>query len=82
MAATRGVVALLLGTRRFVAHVPAFAVGARLMVSAQLIMRGEDNLAAFQCAIHADGVELANGDIKALRPDHIAALVQSQLQAG
>jgi predicted hotdog family 3-hydroxylacyl-ACP dehydratase len=68
-------IALLLGTRQYVAHVPYFPTGARLIVAARLVLRGENNLSAFHCTIHHEGRELANGDIKAIRPDNLDLLI-------
>lgn len=72
-------ISLLLGTRSFKANVPVFPIGARLIVSAELVMADEDNLAVFKCRIESDGKELATGDIKAIRPADINVLIQEQL---
>lgn len=75
-------VSLLLGSRSYTAHVPVFAIGTRLIINAQLLVRGDDNLVAFQCSIRdaANDVELATGDIKAIRPANLPALIQEQLR--
>lgn len=72
-------IGLLLGTRSYQAQVAIFPLGARLLVSAQLVMRDDDDLAVFQCRIHHDKTELAKGDIKAIRPADIHALVREQV---
>lgn len=74
-------ISLLLGTRSYKVTVPVFAIGARLIVSARLLVRDENDLAVFQCDIRdADsGAELASGDIKAIRPADIHQLIEEQV---
>ncbi|MES1146852.1 MAG: 3-hydroxylacyl-ACP dehydratase [Solimonas sp.] len=72
-------ITLLLGTRSFKAHVPVFPIGSRLIVSAELLMCDDDNLAVFNCCIECNGQEWAVGDIKAIRPADIRVLIQEQL---
>jgi predicted hotdog family 3-hydroxylacyl-ACP dehydratase len=73
-------VSLLLGTRSYRATVPVFAIGTRIIISAQLLVRDDDNLAVFACNIRdaATGKELATGDIKAIRPLSLQALIEDQ----
>jgi predicted hotdog family 3-hydroxylacyl-ACP dehydratase len=73
-------ISLLLGTRSYRANVPVFAIGARLVISANLQMRDEDNLAVFSCSIRdaSSHVELATGDIKAIRPASLQVLIEEQ----
>lgn len=73
-------ISLLLGTRSYRATVPVFALGVRLIISAQLQMRDDDNLAVFACSIRdaATDIELATGDIKAIRPASLQALIEEQ----
>ncbi len=75
-------ISLLLGTRSYKAKVPVFPLGARLLVSAQLLMRDDDDLAVFQCSIRdaQTGAELASGDIKAIRPANLQGLIEEQLR--
>jgi predicted hotdog family 3-hydroxylacyl-ACP dehydratase len=74
-------ISLLLGTRAYTAHVPVFKLGKRLLVSARLLVRDDDDLAVFQCDIRdaANNDELAVGDIKAIRPVNLRALIEEQL---
>jgi len=72
-------IGLLLGTRSFTSTVSVFPVGSRLTVSAELVMRDDDDLAVFKCRIMCNGEEWAVGDIKAIRPVDIHALIQEQL---
>lgn len=71
---------ILLGTRSYQAQVPVFPLGARLVVTAQLVMRDDNDLAVFQCRILHGAVELASGDIKAIRPADIHALIREQVR--
>ncbi len=74
-------ISLLLGTRSYVAHTPVFPLGARLIVSAQLLVRDDDDLVVFQCSIRDASTQqdLAVGDIKAIRPANLHALIQEQV---
>lgn len=76
-------IGLLLGTRHYRSHVGYFPIGARLIVSAQVVMRDDADLAVFQCRIvndtHSADSELAVGDIKAIRPHDIQGLIRAQL---
>lgn len=72
-------IGLLLGSRSYRADVDFFSLGARLIVKASMLVRGEDDLVAFACEIHCDGQRYASGDIKAIRPRDIHALVRAQL---
>ena len=73
-------VCLLLGARRYRAEQPFFPVGARLRVSAELQLRDENDLAAFDCKIYCNLGQgesvVAIGDIKAYRPADLAAVVR------
>lgn len=69
-------VALLLGTRRYRASVAHFAVGADLRVVANLLLRDENDLVAFDCVIYDGDVVLARGDVKAIRPHDLRAIVR------
>ncbi len=53
----------LVGTRRYEARVPAFAVGAALSVTAACVGSGDNGLRLFDCRILHDGRELAAGRI-------------------
>ncbi|HEU4779342.1 MAG TPA: hypothetical protein VFS58_05615 [Steroidobacteraceae bacterium] len=68
-------IGLLLGSRSYQCHVEWFPPGASLIIRADLLMRDDNNLVAFQCAIHEKDRLLARGDLKAYRPDDVLALV-------
>jgi len=79
-AGKRASISLLLGTRSYRVNVPVFAIGMRLLVSVQMLMRDDDDLTVFACTIRdaATGAELATGDIKAIRPANLRALIEEQ----
>ena len=80
-AGQRASISLLLGSRSFKAHIPIFPIGSRLLVEARLLMRDENDLVAFRCSIKdaVTNAELAAGDIKAIRPANLDALIKEQL---
>lgn len=75
-------VCLLLGARSYKAATPYFAVGSALRIVTTLVLRDDDDLAAFQCTIHsrldAEETLVATGDIKAYRPRDLAAVVRGE----
>jgi predicted hotdog family 3-hydroxylacyl-ACP dehydratase len=58
----------LLGSRRYEAHVPAFAIGAELRVFAQCELFGENGLGMFDCRITQGGQVLATGRLSVFEP--------------
>lgn len=72
-------ISLLLGTRAFKTNVDFFPVGARLIVTSELVMRDEDDLAVFNCRILCNDEEWASCDIKAIRPADVHNLIREQL---
>ena len=58
----------LLGSRRYEAAVPAFAVGAELRVFAQCELMGDNGLGMFDCRIECDGRVLASGRLSVFEP--------------
>lgn len=71
-------IGLLLGSRRYKADVPFFPIGARLRIEAQLLLRDEHDLAAFDCKILDNDRVLARGDVKAYRPKDVFAVVRGE----
>ena len=45
---------VLLGSRRYEAHSPAFARGARLRIEVKELLRGSEGHGAYECSIHHD----------------------------
>ena len=58
----------LLGSRRYVAEVPAFATGAELQVFAQCELMGVNGLGMFDCRIEHAGRVLASGRLSVFEP--------------
>jgi predicted hotdog family 3-hydroxylacyl-ACP dehydratase len=71
-------IGLLLGSRRCTSDVDVFRLGERLEVIAQLQMRDESDLAVFHCEIAIEGKCIARGDLKAIRPRDVEALIAAQ----
>jgi len=71
-------IGLLLGTRRYRAEWDYFPVGSRLVITAHLQLRGEEDLVGFDCTIECDGKCVARGDVKAIRPHNVLELIKAQ----
>jgi predicted hotdog family 3-hydroxylacyl-ACP dehydratase len=69
-------IGLLLGTRAYKSEVEWFALGMKLYIRADLLLRDESDLVAFACTIHEGERLLAQGDIKAYRPKDVVALIK------
>ena len=61
-------IGFLLGSRRYEARVPAFAVGAELRISAQCELVGENGLGAFDCRITLGERVLATARVSVYEP--------------
>lgn len=64
-------IGLLLGARRYVAHVPGFVPGEELQVAASQVFQGDNGLAAFDARITRDGAVLAEATLSAFQPDDV-----------
>ncbi len=71
-------IGLLLGSRRYQSQVEWFALGTTLRIRADLLLRDENDLVAFQCTIHEGDRLLARGDVKAYRPKDVLAVVRGE----
>jgi predicted hotdog family 3-hydroxylacyl-ACP dehydratase len=71
-------IGLLLGSRRYQSEVEWFGLGTDLIVRADLQLRDENDLVAFQCTIHGAGRLLARGDVKAYRPRDVMSVVRGE----
>ena len=70
-------IGLLLGARTYEAHVPFFAVGARLRVRATLALRDATGLGVFDCTIRERTKLLASGQVKGYVPQDIDQFLES-----
>jgi 3-oxoacyl-[acyl-carrier-protein] synthase I len=77
-AGVRPTIGLLLGSRRYKPEVPYFAIGSRLHVHAELILRDETDLVAFSCRIVEGERLLAQADVKAYRPKDVLAVIRGE----
>ena len=68
-------IGLLIGTRRYDSTVPLFPLGAQLTITARLTFC-EGEMFVFQCEISDGQQVLAQGDIKAFRPDDVQAFLR------
>jgi predicted hotdog family 3-hydroxylacyl-ACP dehydratase len=69
-------IGLLLGSRAYDSQVEWFAPGANLSIRADLLLRDESDLVAFDCSIHEGDRMLARGDVKAYRPKDVLAVIR------
>ncbi len=71
-------IGLLLGTRRYRTEVAYFSIGTRLIVEAQMVLRDDSDLVAFDCKINDGDRVVARGDIKAYRPKDVFAVIRGE----
>lgn len=69
-------IGLLLGSRRYRSEVDWFDLGSDLIVRAELQLRDDNDLVAFDCTIHEGHRLLARADIKAYRPRDVLGVIQ------
>lgn len=77
-AGQRATIGLLLGSRRYKTEVAFFPIGATLRVEAEIVLRDENDLVAFDCKILEGDRVLARGDVKAYRPKDVFAIVRGE----
>ncbi len=70
-------IGFLLGSRRYTAHVPAFAPGRCLRVEAHCELMGENGLGMFACRILAGDEELAVANVSVYEPLDAMAYLES-----
>ncbi|WP_144635350.1 hotdog family protein [Bordetella genomosp. 13] len=66
----------LLGTRRYECHVPRFAAGSALAVTATRSLEDAIGMGVFECSIHQGGQLLALARLNVYRPPDAAAFMQ------
>ncbi|WP_371870471.1 ApeP family dehydratase [Pseudoduganella flava] len=69
-------VGFLLGSRKYEAAVPAFAVGAVLHVHAHRALQGDNGLGAFECRIEVEGRTVATATVTVYQPDNVNEFLQ------
>lgn len=75
-------IGLLLGSRRYQSEVEWFGLGSDLVIRADLQLRDENDLVAFQCTIHESDRLLARGDVKAYRPRDVLSVIRRERAGG
>jgi predicted hotdog family 3-hydroxylacyl-ACP dehydratase len=69
-------IGFLLGSRRYEAVQPFFALGTRLTVSVRCELLGDNGLGMFDCRIHADGErEMATARVSVFEPEDGGAYI-------
>ncbi|WP_153075180.1 beta-hydroxyacyl-ACP dehydratase [Paraburkholderia bonniea] len=66
---------VLLGSRRYHAHQPAFACGSALVIEVSELLRSEAGHGAYECAISSAGVCGAQAVVKVFQPDDFHAFI-------
>ncbi|MCX9157650.1 hypothetical protein OPU71_16100 [Niveibacterium sp. 24ML] len=69
-------IGLLLGARRYTAHVPDFAPGDCLRVEASQVFQGDNGLAAFDARVLRDGNLVAEATLSAYQPADVDAFLK------
>lgn len=71
-------VGFLLGSRRYEASVPLFALGSVLHIHVLRAMQGDNGLGAFECRIEdsTSGTVLANATVTVFQPDNVRDFLQ------
>jgi predicted hotdog family 3-hydroxylacyl-ACP dehydratase len=68
-------VGLLLGTRKYTAHVTHFAPHQTLLVKIHELLRDETNLVLFACQIYADETLVASAEVKGIEPRDLSEVI-------
>jgi predicted hotdog family 3-hydroxylacyl-ACP dehydratase len=67
---------VLLGSRRYEAHLPAFSRDALLRIEVKELLRGEEGHGAYECIIQLDGVIGAEAVIKVFQPRDFQSFIE------
>ena len=78
---------VLLGSRRYEAHIPVFGRGARLRIEVKELLRGDEGHGAYECSIHHDqerdqnrgSVCCAEAVIKVYQPADFQSFIEGSL---
>lgn len=73
---------VLLGTRRYEAHLPAFASGAQLRIDAHEVLRDQEaGYGAYECTISCEGMPYAEAVVKAFQPADFRSFIEKGLNS-
>lgn len=73
-------IGFLLGTRRYEASCPAFAVGSVLQIHVQKLLQADNGIGSFECQIHAAGQPLASATITVFQPADAAVFLEGSTE--
>jgi len=73
-------IGFLLGTRRYEAGCPGFAVGSVLQVHVQRLLQADNGIGSFECRIHAAGQQLASATITVFQPADAAVFLEGSTE--
>ena len=71
-------IGFLLGSRRYLAHVPGFTLGSVLRIKAERELQDAAGLSAFTCSIQRDGESLADATITVFQPENAAEFLKGE----
>jgi predicted hotdog family 3-hydroxylacyl-ACP dehydratase len=72
---------VLLGTRSYHAHRPAFAAGAQLSIDVQEVLSSEAGHSAYECTIDHDGARYAEAIIKVFQPTDFQTFIEGSFRS-
>jgi predicted hotdog family 3-hydroxylacyl-ACP dehydratase len=72
---------VLLGSRSFQAHQPAFARDARLSIEVKELLRSEEGHGAYECSIVHDGVCCAQAVVKVFQPVDFKSFIEGSFES-
>lgn len=72
---------VLLGSRRYIAKLPAFFGGTKLFVEAKVLLRSEGGYGAYECTIRQGQIECAEAVIKVFQPDDFQSFIEGSFQS-
>jgi len=69
-------IGFLLGTRRYEANCPSFAIGSQLKVHVHRILQADNGIGSFECHIHSAGQQLASATVTVFQPADAAVFLE------
>ena len=73
-------IGFLLGTRRYEASCPCFAVGSLLTIHVHRILQADNGIGSFECQIHAGSEQLASATITVFQPADAAIFLEGSTE--
>ena len=72
---------VLLGSRKYEAHTPAFARDAQLRIEVKELLRGDEGHGAYECAIHHGAVCCAEAVVKVFQPADFQSFIEGSFRS-